>query len=211
MAETVKKGKTKRTRWEDFGPRSGLTAKHWLALRNAPTRSGWATRQQYIRNEKEQVFSKLSTDPGLRGSVKLLLNTSHAQGMYDGLRDAWQLHNWALKQEFKLEKNIDERWRFVVPFIYRNDKATDEQICAYLDGEIERLTGTRGQPRPPEEWKQFSEPASPWLSVLRNPKSRQRVCSYMNRARQIARSNSYSLLQAWREIAGSEVRGQKHE
>ena len=206
----VKKGKTKRTQWEDLGPRSGLTFKHWLALRNAPTRSGWATRQQYICDEKEKVFSKLSAED-LKLSVKLLLNTSYAQGMYDGLRDAWQLHNWALKQEFKLEKNFDERWRFIVPYIYRNDKATDEQICAHLDGEIERLTGTKGQPRPPEEWQQFSEPASPWLSVLRNPKSRQRVCSYMNRARQIARSNSYSLLQAWRKIADSEARGPKHE
>ena len=206
-----KRRHSKRARWEEFGPRSGLTFKHWLALRNAPTRSGGETRQQYIRDEKEKVFSKLSADADLKMSVKLLLNTSYAQGMYDGLRDAWQLHEWALKQEFKLERRIDEKWRFVVPYVYRNRNATDEQICAYLDGEIERLNGTKGQPRPPEEWQQFSEPASPWLSVLRNPKSRQRVCSYMNRARQIARSNSYSLLRAWREIADSKDRGQKHE
>ena len=202
----MKKGKTKRTRWEDFGPRSGLTAKHWLALRNAPTRSGSVARRKYIRDEKEQVFSKLSADPNLKRSVKLLLNTSYAQGMYDGLRDAWQLHDWAVKQEFKLERKIGERWRYIVPYIYRHRSATDEQICAYLDGEIERLYGTKGQPWPPDEWKQFSEPSSPWLSVLRNPKSRQRVCSYMNRAREIARSNSYALLEAWREVAHSENR-----
>ena len=198
-----KRRSVERARWEDLGPRSGLTAKHWLALRNAPSRSGWAARQNYIRREKEQVFSKISTDPALKASVKLLLNTSYAQGMYDGLRDAWQLHNWALKQEFKLEKKIGERWRYVVPYIYRQRDATDEQICVYLDGEIARLYGTKGQHRPPEEWKQFSEDSNPWLSVLRNPRSRQRVCSYMNRAREIARSNSYALLEAWREIARS--------
>lgn len=182
---------------------SGLTFKHWLALRNSPTRSGSAGRQKYILDTKEAVLSKLSAEPDLKRSIKLLLETSYAQGMYDGLRDSWRLHNWALKQEFTLERKIGERWRYVVPYIYRHPKSTDEQICKYLDGEIERLYETKGQPWPPEDWKQFSEASNPWLSVLRNPRSRQRMCSYMNRAREIARSDSFALLEAWREIARS--------
>lgn len=180
---------------------SGLTFKHWLALRNSPTRPGLAIRQRYIRETKEAVLSKTSTNPDLRRSINLLLETSYAQGMHDGLRDAWRLHDWALKQEFSLEKKMGERWRYVVPYTYRHPDATDEQICKYLDGEIERLYGKRGQPWPPEDWKPFSESSNPWLSVLRNAKSRQRVCSYMNRTRKIARSNAYALLEAWRDVA----------
>jgi len=124
-----------------------LTFKHFMALRNSPGRASAARIQEQLGEIKKELFAAIEivepsfekrfmtglvktalTDKRLRILLKIALELSRAQGMYEGLRDGWRLH------KFSLDLERDPRKRLIVSYLReQSSRPTDRQICAHLD------------------------------------------------------------------------------
>jgi hypothetical protein len=117
----------------------------------------------------------------LQKILKTALNLSRMKGIYEGLGEGFWLHEFSLE----IEKNPAER--SLLRRIYRyppqskDREVTNEGLCKYLDGEIERLYGTDGQPFPPHKWGVDLRQVNPWQCALREKKLRPRVPTHLNR------------------------------
>ncbi len=179
-------------------------------LKNAPGRNASIERallksMDALNTALEAIGGQLR--PGATGDLqrilKVALNLSRAKGMYEGLRDGFRLHELSLR----IEEDASARslLRRIRKHPAGHPELTDESLCKYLDGEIERLHGKSGQPLPPAKWRIGDREISPWRFALKSPdkKLRQRVSTHLSRKRKEAWREDYSFIVAWEELSRS--------
>jgi hypothetical protein len=185
-----------------------LTARHIALLKNAPGKNASTERAltksiDALSTSLEAIGGQLRSESALalQKILKTALNLSRMKGIYEGLGEGFWLH------EFSLEIANDPAERSLLRRIYRyppqskDREVTNEGLCKYLDGEIERLSGTDGQPLPPHKWGIDARQINPWQFALRDNKLRPRVLTHLNRMRQEAWGQTYSFLRAWEELS----------
>jgi hypothetical protein len=188
---------------------SRLTTRQAAILKNAPGRN--ASVEKALLKSTDALNAALEAAgtqlrPGataeLQKILKVALNLSRAKGLYEGLRHGFRLHEISLE----IEDDLTTRTvlRRIRKYQRRDDEVSDENLCKYLDGEIQRLDGKVGQPFPPAGWKiDVKKFWNPWNFALTSPnrKLRQRLATYLSRKRKDAWSEDYAFIVAWEELA----------
>jgi hypothetical protein len=193
---------------------SRLTAQQVAILKNAPDRN--ASVQKALLKSTDALNTALEAigaqlRPGatadLQRILKVALNLSRARGIYVGLREGFRLHEISLA----IEENPTTRTilRRIRKYRRKDEEVTDEGLCKFLDGEIQRLDGKEGQPFPPTAWNISGTKFDPWTFALKGSdrRLRRRVSTYLSRKRTVARGKDYTFIIAWEELARSVLRG----
>jgi hypothetical protein len=190
--------------------KSSLSALQVAVLKNAPGKN--ASVQRALLKSMEALNTALEAigghlRPGATGDLqrilKVALNLSRAKGRYEGLRDGFRLHEFSVKiEEDAASRSLLRRIR---KFPKNDPEVTAENLCKYLDGEIERLDGKDGQPFPPGKWGIGDREVNPWRFALKGPnqKMRQRVSTYVSRKRDDAWGEDYGFIVSWEELSRS--------
>jgi hypothetical protein len=187
-----------------------LSALQVAVLKNAPGRN--AAVERALLKSKDALNTALEAigghlRPGAFGDMqrilKVALNLSRAKGRYEGLRDGYRLHEFSIE----IEEDAASRslLRRINKFPKGHPEVTAENLCKYLDGEIERLHARDGQPFPPAKWGIGDRQVNPWRFALKGPdeKMQQRASTYLSRMRDKARGEDYSFIVAWEELSRS--------
>jgi hypothetical protein len=152
-----------------------------------------------IKTKTEQLIGK-EDQLRLLGKMEHVTSLAYIVGACEGLREGWNLHRY----DAQIQRQLLDR--YLVPHYRKYPDATDEDVCRYLDNEVQRAhQNKKPLPMPKSEWGQLTEKEldlGAWRSILK--KRRHTVSQFLHDKRDKALGPKSSLLEQWEKL-GSRV------